>query len=132
MNSIAIFLRALQLYSHNAHNLAKGPTFFEDHEYFGELYAAYESAYDSIVERMIGEGETPDLGDISVKAAGISNGKTIKDNENSFKTILATETRLREEIKKEVSNASDGTQNLLQGLADDSLNRCYKIKQRLG
>jgi DNA-binding ferritin-like protein len=132
MNTIATLLRALQLYAHNAHNLAKGPNFFSDHEYLGELYGAYEGAYDSIVERMIGEGdEDPNLGEIGLKAATIIKDKTIGSNDQAFSVLLSTEEKLRAEIEKEVPNASLGTQNLLQQLADDSLSRCYKLKQRL-
>ena len=69
LDPIAIRLRASQFIAHNAHHLASGPTFFTDHKFFGKAYPAYEAAYDSIVERMIGLGEKPDLTDITTKAA---------------------------------------------------------------
>ena len=46
MNLLTI-LRFLQFYTHNAHNLLRGPTFFQDHEFLGELYPAYEVDYDA-------------------------------------------------------------------------------------
>ena len=130
MKQIAVILRALQLYAHNAHNLAKGKTFFEDHEHFGELYAAYESAYDSVIERMIELGDDPDLIDILDRSCELVK-KAPVDNEDAFDTIMATEYALKEELEAVNGKASLGTQNLLQGLADDSEKRCYLIGQRL-
>lgn len=131
MKTIATYFRGLQLFAHNAHNLAKGPTFLEDHEFFGSLYGTYESAYDSVVERMIGLGEEVDLAAITKEACAIAGSKKIGTNEDSYKVILATEKVLREEISKVVKSASDGTQNLLQGLADDSEKRTFLISRRL-
>lgn len=131
MHNTAIILRALQLYAHNAHNLAKGKTFLEDHEFFGELYSAYEGEYDSIVERMIGLGEEPDLNDITKQAADAATANEFKDNENAFSVLLVTEKELCSSIEKDMTDASNGTQNLLQGIADNSEMRQYKLKRRL-
>lgn len=131
MHNTAIILRALQLYAHNAHNLAKGKTFLEDHEFFGELYGAYEGEYDSIVERMIGLGEEPDLNDITKQAADAATANEFKDNENAFSVLLVTEKELCSSIEKDMTDASNGTQNLLQGIADNSEMRQYKLKRRL-
>lgn len=130
MKQIAVILRALQLYAHNAHNLAKGKTFFEDHEHFGELYATYESAYDSVIERMIGLDDAPDLIDVTERACALVK-KSPADNEEAFETIMATEYALREEVEAANGKASLGTQNFLQGIADASEQRCYLIGQRL-
>lgn len=131
MKELAIYLRALQLYAHNAHNLSKGKTFFEDHEFFGDLYAAYESAYDSVVERIIGETGDCDLNEVTKKACAIAASKNIMDNDSCFKYILATEKELCSEIESTNDAESLGTQNLIQGLADESLARQYKISRRL-
>ena len=131
MKQVAITLRALQLFAHNAHNQAKGATFLEDHEFFGELYEAYEGEYDSVVERMIGEGDETDLNSIAEFAVETCAEKTPKTNEEAFSTILEYEKELCVNIAKEVKGASDGTQNLLQGIADESLVRQYKIGRRL-
>ena len=131
MHNTAIILRALQLYAHNSHNLAKGKTFLEDHEFLGELYGAYEGEYDSIVERMIGLGEEPDLNDITKEAADAATANEFKDNENAFSVLLVTEKELCSSIEKDMTDASNGTQNLLQGIADNSEMRQYKLKRRL-
>lgn len=131
MDGIAIILRALQLYAHNAHNLAKGKTFLEDHEFFGELYSAYEGEYDSVVERAIGLGEDIDLNAVTKEAANAATGNDFKDNDTAFSVLLVTEKELCDAISKAIPEATDGTQNLLQGIADNSESRQYKIKRRL-
>lgn len=130
MKQVACILRALQFYAHNAHNLAKGKSFFEDHEHFGELYAAYEAAYDGVIERMIGLGDNPDLVEILEKACGMVKKDPV-DNEDAFEVIMGTEYSLKEELEAANEGASLGTQNFLQGLADLSEQRCYLIGQRL-
>lgn len=131
MHNTAIILRALQLYAHNAHNLAKGKTFLQDHEYLGELYSAYEGEYDSLVERMIGIGEEPDLNEITKEAADAATANEFKDNDNAFSVLLVTEKELCSSIEKDMTDASNGTQNLLQTIADNSEMRQYKLKRRL-
>lgn len=131
MHNTAIILRALQLYAHNAHNLAKGKTFLQDHEFLGELYGAYEGEYDSLVERMIGLGEEPNLNEITKEAADAATANEFKDNDNAFSVLLVTEKELCSSIKKDMTDASNGTQNLLQTIADNSEMRQYKLKRRL-
>ena len=131
MKRLAVLYRGLQLYAHNAHNLAKGKTFFEDHEYLGELYGAYESAYDSIVERMIGLDQKIDLKAITTEAADMAGTSDISDNDQAFRTILATEKELQTALEEEDKSATFGTCNLLQDLADQSEARMYKLKRRL-
>lgn len=132
MDHVAIILRALQLYAHNAHNLAKGKTFLPDHEFLGELYAAYEGEYDSVVERMIGLGEEAvDLNEITKQAATAATANEFSDNDGAFSVLLVTEKELCASIDKEMAGASNGTQNLLQTIADNSEMRQYKLKRRL-
>lgn len=131
MQHLATLFRAAQFIAHNAHNLASGETFFQDHEEFGELYPAYESAYDSVVERMLGLGQEPDLNKILSDAAGIAAKAVGDDSTARFKTLLKMEELIRAEVADLVKDASDGTQNLLQGLADDSEKRTYLIGRRV-
>jgi DNA-binding ferritin-like protein len=133
MDSLITQLRALQFLAHRAHNVIKGPTFFEDHEFLGELYPAYEAAYDSAVERVIGLGtEKLNLSKINIAASQMSD---ILPNETKpepfLRAILKGEKDMCGMIDKAVEKASQGTQNLLQGFADQSEARQYQLKQRL-
>lgn len=130
MQDIATTLRTLQLYAHNAHNLSKGATFLADHPFLGDLYESYEEEYDSVVERAIGEDLGIDLLKLQLEASRGAKAKIV-DAEDAFTTILTMEKELCGLIAKAVDGASDGTQNLLQGIADNSLTRQYKIQQRL-
>ena len=133
MHSLATLFRAAQLYTHFAHNTIKGPTFFADHPFLGELYTQYEGFYDDTVERMIGLGEKPDIAKITEQACALScKAMGDKDADMFFKRITATNKQIQAEIAKDVKGASDGVQNLLQGMADRLEGVDYKIKQRLG
>ena len=131
MKELAIVLRAAQFYAHHAHNIAKGSTFFEDHEFFGEAYAAYESGYDRVIERMIGLGQSVDINDIGVKAMKMASDHDSSGNDDCFEYLMEYEKAIVEMCDRFNASASLGTQNMLQGLADDSEMRQYKIGQRL-
>lgn len=131
MQDIAIILRFLQLYAHAAHNLTKGKTFFADHKFLGRLYLDYEEAFDSVIERALGLGESIDIQKVNKMAAnGLAPDKEM-ETEKCFKYILAQEKNLCNHIKKGYASLSVGTQQLLGSIADDSEKRQYKLGQRL-
>jgi DNA-binding ferritin-like protein len=134
LDQLIIILRAAQLHAHNAHNLVQGPTFFEDHEMLGELYPKYESAYDSIVERMIGLGKTPNLIDTQDGAVQvIKRLPASTDAREIFHTVLQLEELVCKKAQECAmsSEYSEGTRQLLGNICDDSEGRQYKIKQRI-
>lgn len=133
MNKLAIAFRAAQLYTHSAHLLANGPTSHQDHLLFGDFYGAYEKAFDTVLERAIGLGEDVDLQGITLAAGRLAAEHSFSkfSNETGFETVESFEQQIRKEIASLVPDYDDGTQNLLQGLADESLGRSYHIKQRL-
>jgi DNA-binding ferritin-like protein len=131
MEKIAFVLRYLQLYAHQAHNLVKGPTFFQDHEFLGELYPVYEDAYDSIIERSIGLGKPVNIQKVNLAAAKeLPNDASVKMTQ-CFKDLLESEKYLCKLIEQNVQGASQGTMNLLADMADKSEVRQYKIQQRI-
>lgn len=131
MDKLATVFRAAQFYAHAAHNMTKGETFFSDHDYFGDLYGAYEEAYDGIIERMIGLSMKPDINKITMDAAKVMAEYDYFSTAKCFTVLLETEMEICALIDKLNKNASLGTQNFLQGLADDSEKRQYKIGQRI-
>lgn len=131
MHNLATLFRAAQLVAHEKHNTVQGPTFFEDHEYLGDLYGTYESAYDGVIERMIGLGETPKISDGNIQAADLAKWFCdLEDIKNWPKIFLEIETRVQKEVDSCCKGASSGTLNFLQGLADESEQRVYKLNQR--
>ena len=143
MERIATLLRHMQLYAHIAHNLTSGNTFFQDHEFLGELYPAYEAAYDSVVERMIGCELSPDLIKINKNAANMLERVSFKEINSALSILLDCERTLCNLIEKEVvpnptshphggeKALSQGSVQMLGDIANASEVRKYKIQQRL-
>jgi DNA-binding ferritin-like protein len=131
MHNLATLFRAAQLTAHEKHNTVQGPTFFEDHEYLGDLYGTYESAYDSVIERMIGLGETPKISEGNIQAADLAKWFCDLEPIDKWPNIfLEIETRVQKEVDSCCKGSSSGTLNFLQGLADESEQRVYKLGQR--
>lgn len=128
---LACCYRAAQLYAHTAHHLTKGPTFLQDHDFFGGLYPTYETAFDDLCEEVLALG-------LPYSAAEIMQHVTKRliptfkdaDNQKFFGRLLAFEREFQEEIAELMKDKSltDGTQNLIQGLATESSKRIYKLK----
>lgn len=131
MHNLAILFRAAQLTAHEKHNTVTGPSFFEDHEYLGDLYGTYESAYDAVIERMIGLNENPKISDGNITAADLAKWFCDLEPIDKWpKIFLEIETRIQKEIDACCVKSSSGTMNFLQGLADESEQRVYKLAQR--
>lgn len=133
MNELAIYLRMMQFYSHICHNATSGTTFFEDHAFFGELYAAYETAYDDVVERCIGLGVSIDLFKLHQSAVNMLEAhKGIKaDPKSMFKGVLEQENNMLKLIELAIPKATEGTKQFLGNLYDQSEMRKYKLGQRV-
>ncbi len=128
MNLASLF-RHLQFYAHFAHNSVGGETFIQDHAFLGELYAAYEDAYDLLIERMIGIDEPLDL--LKIHQSASSDLSVPKSFKEAFEHILSGEEDICAACEKIAKGASLGTENMLAGLADQSEMRQFKLKQRL-
>lgn len=138
MQTLASIYRFLQLFAHAGHHLAKGCTFNQDHAFFGELYGAYEEAFDEVVERLIGTGKLKSVKDriaLDTKASAIlakTDSEELTCAEDYFEILLEMETEICGKIEKLIEGKlSQGTINLLAQLADDSEKRQYKLAQRL-
>lgn len=140
MHRLAILYRAAQFYAHNAHHLAAGCNFFSDHKEFAKLYATYEDAYDGLMERMIGTGDMPKFDNILEAATKMACGVgQPKDSTEAYKLLLEWERHICATIDKlvetgeeggEKEEVSEGTENLLQTLADESEKRQYMFSRR--
>lgn len=135
METLAVLYRCAQLYAHRAHNVCRGETFFPDHDFLGGIYEAYEGAYDNVVERMIGLGMKPAIVKITSEACKKFEDMA-SDSMVQTDTMLAKILGLEKEFCSQIEEAmkgelSQGTQNMLQGLCDESEVRQYKLKQRL-
>jgi DNA-binding ferritin-like protein len=127
---LATYLRFMQLVVHGFHNVVTGPTFLEIHDFFGELYPAYEKDYDSVIERMMGLGQSVDFKQITKDAAYLFCEKfgATKPKE-MLEQLLDCEKMLCELVAKADVGASKGTQQLITEIANQSEMRQYKIGQ---
>jgi len=131
LSDLATLFRVSQFYAHQAHNLTYGTSFFSDHAFFGDLYSVYESAYDSLIERIIGLGGKPDIQQIARTAVDKFASQTDSTPDKFYKRVGATEVEIRKLSEAAIEGQSEGTKNFLQGLCDESEQRSYKILQRI-
>ena len=134
LKTLAAQYGVAKLLAHAYHHRTSGPSFFADHEFLGELYVAYDTAFDALCERAIGLGECEDSTEVfkevcedfqeCVDEQGYFTG-------SPFAHLLDIELAFQLSIKELSPAASLGTQNLLAQLADDSEARCYKLSQRI-
>ena len=126
---MVILLRKMQFYAHIAHNVLGGATFFQDHEFLGELYQGYEADYDSLVERAIGLGEDVDL--VEIHKDAVEGLVTPTSYEQCFKELLKYEKELCLDCEEVAKDSTLGTNNLIAGIADKSEARQYKMTKRV-
>ena len=146
MHTLASTFRLAQFAAHDFHQRVSGRTFLTDHAFFAELYESYETAYDQLVERIIGQGESVSPSQITYLAA--QRAEAFRDKveaDDMYAALMTLERTICREIDtllmarevdeedrtEEESMITTGVENLLQGMADASEVRQYKFKQRL-
>lgn len=137
MKELLILLRAIQLYSQNAHHLVKGMTFQQDHDFFGSVYEDITDEYDSVAERIIGIfGEEhlqlqPILTAVCSKLVNAPS-TPVENNKVFYEYQLQMEESLCKLIEQIINTGVyPGTEQLIGEIANKSEARKYKIKQRL-
>jgi DNA-binding ferritin-like protein len=135
MKELIIYLRCMQFFYQNCHNLVSGPTFFQDHCVFSEFYEKLTEDYDSCVERFIGLFGVDKIDLVEIQESAVEKLKSYPKSECScemFETGLKMEEYIIEYIEKLCKQSySQGTLNALAAIADCSEVRVYKIKQRI-
>lgn len=137
LEKLAIALRALQLYGQHAHNNCRGKSFLPDHEMFASSYEAAAAAYDSVVERIIGStGKSVDTLTLSTEAIKLTTSCSREAGECNvefFKGVLRLEITICAYVDKLCISEQlpEGTKQLIGDIADKSMSRQYKLKQRL-
>ena len=133
MEDLAIILRAAQLAAHEKHHTVKGPSFFEDHEFLGNLYGTYEGLYDDTIEKTseVYDGHFGNEAIRDVLRYLVGSLSIPEDVSRWFDMVLSIEDSIRTEIFSILeAGASNGVQNFLQGIADASEKRTYLVRQR--
>jgi DNA-binding ferritin-like protein len=137
LDKIATVLRALQLYAHHAHNNCTGKSFIPDHKLFSATYTEAEVDYDSVIERIIGSTGKPvdtlSMGHQALKLAEQCSKQPGDCNTEFLKGVLKLELATCVYIDKciESEKLPEGTKQLIGNIADKSMSRQYKLRQRL-
>lgn len=137
MLQLVILFRAMQMFSHSAHLLCARTVFFQDHEFFGSVYGQAEGYFDSLSERMIGLGQEEQLKLQSVMSAVCQKLASapccgVKENKEYYSFLLSQAEeacKLCDQLCK--GDTSEGTKNLIAGIADELEVLKYKISRRL-
>ena len=138
--SLGVMLEALQLLHQSAHWQVRGPTYYGDHLLFERLYKKIPKQIDSVGERTVNLGDarlvcpitTANLAGQLIAGWGKRHGSV-----ESARELVALSFRAEQSFVKAVKQAlagapaSDGTQNLLQGIADEHEANLYLLQQRL-
>lgn len=122
---LATVFRAAYFAAHEAHHMTKGATFLQDHAFYSDLYTAYLEAFDTLIERALGLDERVD--EQAVNAAALKRRGEAPAGIN-YRALLAFEREIQSLIAS-MDDLSPGSENLVQGLADESEARAYKLQQ---
>jgi len=137
LDKLATALRALQLYGQHAHNNCSGKSFLSDHKMFALSYEDAADAYDSVIERIIGTtDQTVDTLSISAQAIKFTascSREAGECNVEFLKGVLKLELSICMYIDQLCASEKmpEGTKQLIGDIADKSMSRQYKLKQRL-
>lgn len=138
MLELAVLVRALQLSVHHAHLLAARAVFMPDHLLLGDIYGQAEDWFDGVSERMIGLGQESELELSKVMDALCEKLKGapstgVKENREYFVYALGLLNELTEMVEKlaKEKGMSQGTINMLAGMADVAEVFKYKISRRI-
>lgn len=137
--SLATIEHALQLLHQAAHWQTRGPSYYADHLLFQRLYKPIDKEIDALGERAVGLGDprlvcpitTADTSAELLQSWGKGHG--LDSPTRLLQISLGAERALllAVEAAMKMGSASDGVQNLLQGIADTHEGNVYLLQQRL-
>lgn len=122
---------------HQYHNVVARIAFGSDHELFEDWYKELSKHYDSVAERLVGLTDSSQLNLHAIMDGVNSKCKNYpidaKENATLFQAALQCEKELQSMLDQLIKNGgiSEGTRDLLAGIANDSEVRIYKQKQRI-
>jgi DNA-binding ferritin-like protein len=137
MKELMYLLRAIRIYSQNAHHLVKGTPFHSDHNFFGDVYNEVGGDFDDVAERIIGLYGEEHLNLQNMLQAVVAKlvdapSTGVSDNKVFYEYQFKMEDKLKNLIKQIIaSGVSPGVEQLIGDIANKSEMRCYKIKQRM-
>lgn len=136
--SLATMLNALYLLHQAAHWQTHGPTYYADHLMFQRLYKGIDKEIDGIGERAVNLGGPMMVCPITTSELSITlladwgKGHGLDSPEKLVSLSLRAERSFLDALAVAMTyTATDGVQNLLQGIADAHEANVYLLDQRL-
>lgn len=143
LSGLLVMLRSASVIHQAHHWQSKGDVFYSDHKLYMRIYEDSQDFIDSLAERAVGlAGPALVNPSLQTKYQAMCVHKTyegtkVDEGPNGMAQIsLQTEYRILEGIKivlgvlRQAGVLSDGTENLLQGIADKHEEFVYLLKQR--
>jgi DNA-binding ferritin-like protein len=123
--------RYASLVSQHLHWTVSGPTSIQDHGMLGDLYKLFDGFVDDLAERVTGLGGTAPTPMEQMKYAYACAKKA--GDVNSMSGACALLCQMVEEANGVAGQGSfsEGTKNLLAGIADQLEQKAYFFKQRV-
>lgn len=138
MFPLVVLFRSMQIFAHSSHLLCARTVFFEDHAFFGSVYGQAEGYFDSVSERMIGLGQEEQMKIQSIMAAvhqKLSSAPSVgvKENKEYYSYLLSQCEEACKTIESlcKAGSLSEGTKQLIGGIADELEVLKYKISRRI-
>lgn len=141
--SLLVVLRAVYQFHQDHHWRSGGKNYYGDHLLFERLYAKLPEEIDSVAERCVGMGGSELIhsqiqGELTASVlkafAGIEASAVRRigaQDARAFASLQAENELLGVIDEVLASTRSNGTQNLLQGIADAHEGNVYLLQQRL-
>jgi len=140
LGALVAVLRTASMVHQSHHWQTSGPSYYGDHLLFERLYNDSQPFIDQVAERTIGSGGSPDLlcpkvqaellDKITDQCPSVSNAASMVNCSLGIERYVlncVNDTRVALENKGQLSN---GTDNLLQGIADKHEQFIYLLQQR--
>jgi DNA-binding ferritin-like protein len=132
-------LQALYAAHQSAHWRSSGDSFYGDHQMYQRMYEDIREEIDDVVEKMLGTtGDDALVEPTRMLVAATTAMKTLVHAGDAASSLLIAEkTFLKQlcsiiEAMDSIGKLTDGTDNLLQGIADKHEEHVYLLSRRVG
>lgn len=130
LSSVVCDLRYLSMVSQHLHWTVSGATSMQDHQMLGGLYEACDGFFDSVAERVVGLGGlAPTVAEhLKYVYACAKRDGDVASMQGVGEMVVRTAQELNQVAACE--GLSEGTKNLLAGIADELEKQAYFFQQR--
>jgi DNA-binding ferritin-like protein len=143
LSALLVYLRAASMIHQTAHWQTHGQAFYGDHKLFMRIYEDSQDLIDGLAERTVGLGDGR-LVEAWTQAKHLERcigncyaGRKIDEGPNGLVEIslhieyhVVEGIRITRQVLEQAGVLTDGTDNLLQGIADKHEEFIYLLKQR--